>query len=1400
MPLFAAKGMMSSGGGGNFYTIAESKRDTLDNSSYRQPTGMFDVATSSSGEVYTLNGERNILTGLYNAVIAKIGAIGAVSWQYTLSAAKNVYPCAFTCNTNDNSIFVCLMETTTENGANNYNMKRFNYANTGWNDSTNNAIYHFIKFSSSGTRVWENIWNSSNPVSYPAAINRISSTGSIQQANVFENRIESSSSFNMYQSGAPDLKITKTASHPGQTFSGTAPYLANTSVVEGPGSNALTTNIYRTLQTDFTGENSIEAFALDGPAFGGRPQSTSNIVIDYDNEQFYILVAGNATAGDLSQSRSTMQALQIPFSGVSIQAKELVYPGGWDQNAKITLDRAGDLIVPWTGTNKEENYLNLSYTPTYYNFFDTGHSANNIYTGNTATFLRIDWNNNDYDLTYYSKTDVAPCKICKVEPEPIAEGTLYEYVTSSGLTPTPGATLAGRTADRQNSSALVPVQLGRYSNFVQLHKKNVASNALDWVRTFFAIPRATTRDMNNFFNNGSVSDKIGGVHTADIHVADSKVFANGIYYIGNVVLPNEGPNIDVKATGVYDSTLSYIGFIAKVKFDGTVDYIREIRALKTIDNANTPTTKPKYLYEPQDDGGVLLDSINFDAFNNMIVTARNVSQQYQGTTGNYIDNVIFKLPHNGDLIGPILIDDAYNQVTKRFSYTPASTVRCWEEVTRDNGITNSGNIERYKLLRCCALWNTGSSNVDPTTLGGVSTQTAYNAWMAAGTRMVTLDTGTYSGRFLWQGPQTALQLDPTTNRQWDRANRRSSSSIFLQTYEESDSSSRIEAIKSCPGYVYANQEVNTDNAKVDFDVASALGVIPKSTAEGDILDAHEIEGQEHPNALVTISQYWDGDLGLRQQLLTRHSPTGGVEARLYDTGFNTYPKDVCVDEVGNIYTVGWTADTTGGNAFGCGYVTCYDKDLVYQWDYQYVITNAGALGDAAANFQIHSCAVTCDTANTAKLFVGGHYTNTTTGTNTQIAAISCIPLSLAGSGASTVVGVSVNNSTIQIGGAQSGNAIDGIFGLDVIQSESTDIYVGYAGNTYDTTGATVRGMYGVVEYNAATVQATTSDGWAYITGDDLRLSSFSFCKGVDGFIKGSTTDIGMKFAVGGDETQAGDTNGVVIIANVQRSGGTRTTNGAPVSTTQFVINNGNGADIVRDLRWGFAETPGIQKYTWNPGTSTRVDFRPSASIVDIDANNTFYTQGSYEDRLYVVASVTNQFSQVDTYVIEVTSASLPERTGGNYATPDAANLTRVGKISTSGITQPAGVCVLGPNYGTIMLSSTSANAGTPNDRQLLTAKVPLDMSKKNSAYTEVGSQFVYWDEPDFSLSITAKTIFAIELDQLNTSSYYDGSRFYWGLSGAIPGWSTYVGNVYSNVDNVGSFIVRTKDLQQFKQS
>ena len=64
--------------------------------------------------------------------------------------------------------------------------------------------------------------------------------------------------------------------------------------------------------------------------------------------------------------------------------------------------------------------------------------------------------------------------------------------------------------------------------------------------------------------------------------------------------------------------------------------------------------------------------------------------------------------------------------------------------------------------------------------------------------------------------------------------------------------------------------------------------------------------------------------------------------------------------------------------------------------------------------------------------------------------------------------------------------------MDVIQSNPTDggrLYVAYAGNTYDTTGNTTRGMYGVVRYNGSTRNTGAADNWAYIIGDDLQLST-----------------------------------------------------------------------------------------------------------------------------------------------------------------------------------------------------------------------------------------------------------------------------------------------------------------------
>ena len=71
-------------------------------------------------------------------------------------------------------------------------------------------------------------------------------------------------------------------------------------------------------------------------------------------------------------------------------------------------------------------------------------------------------------------------------------------------------------------------------------------------------------------------------------------------------------------------------------------------------------------------------------------------------------------------------------------------------------------------------------------------------------------------------------------------------------------------------------------------------------------------------------------------------------------------------------------------------ISQYNKDMVFQWDYQYVNADATSLGTAPANMQIHACAVTLDGANTAKLFLGGHYTAINSGTSSQMATISVI--------------------------------------------------------------------------------------------------------------------------------------------------------------------------------------------------------------------------------------------------------------------------------------------------------------------------------------------------------------------------------------------------------------------------
>ena len=140
------------------------------------------------------------------------------------------------------------------------------------------------------------------------------------------------------------------------------------------------------------------------------------------------------------------------------------------------------------------------------------------------------------------------------------------------------------------------------------------------------------------------------------------------------------------------------------------------------------------------------------------------------------------------------------------------------------------------------------------------------------------------------------------------------------------------------------------------------------------------------------------------------------------------------------------------------------------------------------------------------------------------------------------------------------------------------------------------------------------------------------------------------------------------------------------------------------------------------------------------------------------------------------------------------------KISTSGITQPSGIVALGPNYGTVMSSMTCAHIGTPNDRQLLTVKLPFDFSKKSSIAQEVGTQFITYDDSDFSLSITGKAIFSAEFDQFSQTSYYDGTRFFFGGASANGSWTSYGGTNVPDVSNEGTFNVLSKDLQAYKQS
>jgi len=1359
MPLFAAKGMSATGAGGAFYTLLEAKRDTADNSSYRQPTGMFDVAASSSGEIYTLNGERNVLTGLYNAIVAKIGSIGAVSWQYTLSSAKNVYPCALACNTDDNSIFVVLMVTTTQNGVDNYKMTD----NDQGTDKTNDPVYHFIKFSSSGQRLWENIWSTTNQASYPGGIaSTIFNTTTIVHNNVFDQRNSSTQSdVKVAAVGAPDLKISRSFDHSART----------TSVSDWSHPKDLTrSGITHTLFGNvLSGDEAFSAYGIDGPRFGGRPQSTSNIAIDVANEYFYILVAANSTATALSISRSTLQMIRVPFSGTNVSGREITYPGGWDQNAKITLDGNGDLLIPWTSTNKEILKNTAIGGTTDYRAAVTG-TTSNIDAGNTGAYLRIDWaTDNDYEFTVYSNTDTAPCKVCKVEQEPLAEGTVYEYVSTGGLTPSPGSSLGGETMTRTNTGAAAHRAIGRYTNFVQLQKKNISTNAIDWVRSFFATAPGSVRDANCQNGHSAV--------TPEISFSDSKVFSNGIYYLGNVVMPSQGH----QQTNVVK--IQTFGFIAKVKFDGTVDYIREVRALRSDINNEPDANYPHYYYQQEQNGGVLLDSINFDAFANMIVTGRHINADKNGTFNNYIDNVIFKLPHNGDLIGPINVTtDTQNNVIERFTYTPASVVKCWEESKIDSSITYSGGNETYRALRSTALWTESTAGTDPTAVAAPSSYPTYNSNFSV-TRIATLDSGTYAGRWLWQAPATNVQLDPTTSRQWDRADRRSSSSIFLQTVEETDSSSQISPVASAPGYVYVDQTVNTDNAQTDFDAASYTKLIAQYNGKED----SRILKQELPNALVTVSLYWDGASGLRTQLLTRHTPTGGVETRAYHCGVNTYPQDICVDEIGNIYVVGWFFDGTKDQ----GYITVYDKDLNLVTDRFLSQANSGISNYDNENIQIHCCAVTMDSANTATLVLGGKY-NTNSG-NDQHAVLFTVPVAVSQGGASFLPGST--SVTFEGGAIRSNQAIDIINSVDIIQAGGafSTMYIGYAGSLYDATGTTTRGQYGVLSYNGSAL--TPLDG--YIIGDDLQLNKFAFRKSVGGYEIEDGNNVALTWAVGGKETQAGDTNAVVLVGRFDLTNGTSissTQTNAPQCVTSFILNNANGSDFVKDIRWGYTPVPGISDLV----ATRHHDNAPSG----FDGTETFYHTTEYTDKLYVAMAATNQFTQLDAYVVEITPTLLSTGTGTR---PDSCMATRVAKVSTSGITEPAGVAVLGPQYGTLMMSAVGANGGTPNDRQLITAKVPMDFSKKDSNYTQVGSTFIYWDEADFSFTLQGKAIFNAEFRQQQQAAYYDGTRFVQTTGNGAQLNMTTVGTMgaavaINDISTLGTFATVTQDLQRFKQS
>ena len=78
---------------------------------------------------------------------------------------------------------------------------------------------------------------------------------------------------------------------------------------------------------------------------------------------------------------------------------------------------------------------------------------------------------------------------------------LVLHAPNMGLGMQTASRVNSRIADGANRSYM----LGRYTNLVQLHS-NKATNALDWIKTFFAIPRGPTRDANATQNSGSNTD------------------------------------------------------------------------------------------------------------------------------------------------------------------------------------------------------------------------------------------------------------------------------------------------------------------------------------------------------------------------------------------------------------------------------------------------------------------------------------------------------------------------------------------------------------------------------------------------------------------------------------------------------------------------------------------------------------------------------------------------------------------------------------------------------------------------------------------------------------------------------------------------------------------------------